>query len=194
MIKRLFLLLPFVIQHLFALPCFGQSWLATVSEKRHSRFKYDTNYVLTFKDRLHLSILLAGRENVMNLQLKDPDAEGVKYGTNNRLNIGFGIDYKWLSIETSFKIPFLKGDAKKGNTSVINLRGNIVRQKFWIGAHLQVLDGFYLNNPKVYDKDWNTARSGFPIRSDLRQYMAYFTGNYIFNNKKFSYKAYLTQF
>lgn len=190
-VLRLSLFLLFLHSFLY---CQSQE-VTNASARRYKRYQYDTNYVMTFRDQLHLSFLLATRGADINVYKQGNKGDHIKYTSNNRLNIGFGIDYKWLSLETTFKDPFFHGDPERGNTKVFNLKANFVRQNFWFTGQLQSIHGYYTENTGASSNPpKNNKDAVITLRPDIRQTTAYITGNYIFNNQKFSYKAYLTQF
>lgn len=174
------------------LSCFSVS---AQSNKEKSTKEFDPNYVASFKKRVHLYVFLASKGSDVTLYNVANKNESVQYSPNNFLNIGFGVNTKFISLETSFRVPFVNTtDPKKGQSSVVNIRGGFIRKKIWISGIIQNVSGFYMAKPENIYPNWFKNNADYPLRSDIRQNLFYLTGNYIFNHSKFSYSSTLNAY
>ena len=109
----------------------------------------------------------------------------LRYTPNGAYNGGIGIDYDWLGFEFGFQIPENDGDEKKyGVTESWGLTTNMFMRKVMVDVSVIKYQGFY--NHEVNDE--------FGIdtifkRADISTTNLGVSGNYIFNNKKFSFRA-----
>lgn len=158
------------------------------------QFKYDTCYIGKYRNNLNISILTLSRGLNVRLYNQANLNQFLNYSPNNLANLGFGICYKWLSMEAAFRSPFDKGNAKKGQTKQFSLRVNIIRQRFWTSLMIVNYRGFYLTNPDLIDKKWFDYNQNYPQRPDMVTHTFYWVGNYVFNHKKFSVMASVNNF
>ncbi len=174
----------------FLLCCFAISVSFAQSKKDKRKSAFDSNYVSSFRERFHLAVFLATRGSNVTLYNMANKNESVQYSPNNFLNIGLGVNYKYVMLETSFKFPFLNTtDPRKGKSSVANIRVNFIRHKYWLKGIVQNVSGFHLTNPQIIDPDWFKYNTNYPLRPDISQNLFYLTGNYVFNHSKFSYRS-----
>jgi hypothetical protein len=134
---------------------------------------------------------LTNKNNKFNISEKKSDRQ-VKYSPNSKLNMGAGFSYKWMNVNLSFAIPGINNDNDVfGKTRRFDLQTNIYTRKFVVDLVFQWYKGFYVANPTLIEPDWQKG-DPYPIRDDIRSFAMGFAGNYIFNNKKFSYPAAFT--
>lgn len=119
-------------------------------------------------------------------------ASNVTYRANDNYNIGFGGHYKWLGINFSFQMPFVNSDdSKYGKTKFFDLQSYLYLKKIAVDLYILSYKGYYLANSDIL-KNPPVDRE-YMVRNDLH------TGNYganvqyIFNYKRFSYRAAFVQ-
>ena len=178
--------LLFTSFHLFSTLIFAESNKdSTISTSKHN-----PNYLTVFRDHLSLTALICTRGTDLRIHNLDNRKQMAIYTPNNVVNYGFGINYRWFAFEGAFRIPFLdRQDTKKGSTKSYYLEARVIRRKFWAQAFLQSNIGYYLSNVKEFDSKWFDQNTNYFLRPDVRTTIAFLSGNYIFNNRKFSYKA-----
>ena len=76
---------------------------------------------------------------------------------------------------------------KKGISTFNDYQFNIYAKRFFYDISLQVYKGFYLNNTRDY-KEYDQLEY-YHKRSDISAVSANFNIYYVFNNKKFSFRA-----
>lgn len=142
----------------------------------------DTTYIKPFENkasvRTYLSMKFISLQQETNEDLK-------KFMPNTPMSLGFGLSVKNTIIDFSYGygLSFLK-DKEKGRTKALDFQIHNYGRKFIIDLFIQKYHGFYTAD----DNDKNIH-----LYPDLKiqQYGAF--GQYVFNNKKFSYKAAFVQ-
>lgn len=112
--------------------------------------------------------------------------EHVLYKPNSNYNIGFGFNYQWLGVNIGFNSPFVNNDDDRyGNTDYLDLQAYVYLRKFVIDFYAQSYESYFLANNDVL----KIAPASTLIRSDLQTRSLGFSMEYIFNHRKFSYRA-----
>lgn len=150
--------------------------------------KYDTNYIKVYRDELTTRIFVARKQNGYNLseQLVKP---GVKYRTNDNLQLGIGYTYSFLNINLAFKMPFINSDDEQyGKSRYTDLSIQTNFRSFMIDLYMQWNRGYYISNPEEFLPIRLTSEV-LPQRGDMRTSLIGFNTSYLFNSERFSYKA-----
>ncbi len=150
--------------------------------------KFDTLYIRDVSDKL--SVRLYGINKFNRFDIHDNNAGyTVKYSPNSSVNLGFGINYKWFGLGVAFDLPFINNDDQKyGHTNRFDAQTNIFTRSLAVDLNLQYYQGFYIENPETYDKNW-TAGNPYPQRPDIITTTLGASCLYIFNHKKYSARA-----
>lgn len=115
-------------------------------------------------------------------------SQRLRYAVNENYTTGVGLTYKHLGVSASFRIPFLKSDtARFGQTKSVDIQAAIYLRKFTMDIYYTYYKGYYL-----YDRDIlaiPVTDNTFPRRSDMRSVSTGMTMQYIYNNKRFSFRA-----
>ncbi|NIG53633.1 DUF4421 domain-containing protein [Chitinophaga sp. Cy-1792] len=114
----------------------------------------------------------------------------ILYRPNSPFNIGFGANYKFIGLNLGFNFPFVnRHNDKYGKTNYLDLQSHVYLRKLVIDLYASVYKGFYVANAEqVYGKDY-TSQNPYPQRPDMRNTTLGLNTQYIFNDKKFSYRA-----
>lgn len=150
--------------------------------------KIDTLFIKDYSDQLNLAIYSKVKYTSFKIsdELKE---EALKYSPNRQINLGLYYHYRKFGLGLAFGIGFLnKDDDLKGETSRLDLQGNIYGRRFVIDLSFMNYKSYYLTNTKHLLKDWERGDPNY-IRPDIRMFNMGGSSIYIFNNKKFSYKA-----
>ena len=148
----------------------------------------DTNYVASYLDhltaRLYTSIKSAGitlEDNRSNQQ--------IQYHPNEPIILGIGANYGILGLNIGFNLPFINQDDEKyGKTDYLDLQTHIYLRPLTVDLYMQYYKGYHQTDPNDWYTDWPTIDT-LPIRPDIRSTSLGLNTQYIFNNKKFSYRA-----
>ena len=112
----------------------------------------------------------------------------VVYSPNDNYNIGVGFNYKFLGINIGFRAPFVNNDEQRfGKTKFLDLQSYIYMRKVTLDLYGQFYNGYYLSNQSILDN--NKVIDTFLKRPDLHTRNFGFNLQYIFNHKRFSYRA-----
>lgn len=154
-------------------------WLATQN---------DSSYVEDHTG--DLTIRLLGSRKYTYWNMRDNNiGEVVQYRPNASNNVGFGANYKWLSLNFSFNLPFINDDDEKyGETKYLDLQAHLYLRKLVVDFYGQYYEGFY------HAETGRRLSNGLPqkavsFRPDIINRDLGLTMQYIFNDKRFSYRA-----
>lgn len=113
----------------------------------------------------------------------------VAYRANNNYHAGIGFHYKWVGANLTFKLPYFTGD-KFGKTKYFDLQSYIYANRFALDLYILSYKGYYLADNSILKSPYDQHRL---IRPDVHSanYGANF--QYIFNYKRFSYRATFVQ-
>ncbi|RAJ83402.1 uncharacterized protein DUF4421 [Chitinophaga dinghuensis] len=182
MTKRLFLLACLICAAL--IPAAGQNafW-------RFLKTETDSAYVEDYTNELTARLYSSRKYNrydIVDVKLK----KDILYRPNSPMNIGFGANYKFLGLNLGFNFPFVnRHNEKYGQTKYLDLQTHIYLRKIVVDFYGQTYKGFYIANPdKVFGKEYVT-QNPYPQRPDIRNTAVGLNAQYIFNDKKFSYRA-----
>ncbi len=157
-----------------------------------TKSKFDSSYIKDFADLLSFKVFWISKYNNFNVYSKT-NKETVIYNPNRNLNLGIGFNYKWFGLGIAFNFPFINNDDNKyGKTRQMGLQTNMYGKKIIFDGIFQLYKGFYIKNPYNYINNWDNNNS-YPQRSDITSVALGGNFYYIFNNKKYSYKASFVQ-
>jgi hypothetical protein len=149
---------------------------------------YDTNFIESYSDNLVLRMFTSTKYTEAGLN-DSKIQKNLIYHPNDRTNLGVGFNYRWLGLNFGFSFGFINNDDDiYGETKSLDLQTQFYLRKFIIDVYLQSYSGFYLENTKDVMTDWPEDGSYY-IREDISSYIAGLNIQYIFNHRKFSYRA-----
>lgn len=147
---------------------------------------FDSTFVADYSDLFVLRFYGISKSNHLSLRNGSHD---LVYRPNDNFNIGLGFNYRFIGINLAFNFPFINRDEQTfGETRLFDMQVNVYDRKFGVDAFIQSYRGYYVDNPQDYQDIWNT-RGIVPIRSDIR--LTGFGANayYVFNHRRFSFRA-----
>ncbi|WP_166920110.1 DUF4421 family protein [Flavobacterium poyangense] len=142
----------------------------------------DTTYIKPYDNTLSVTSYLSMK--FISLE-QETDGEMKKFMPNIPMNLGLGVSIHNTIINFSYGygLGFLKDD-KKGRTKAFDFQIHHYGRKFTVDLFIQKYRGFY-------SADKSDKNIQLYPDLNIQQYGAF--GQYIFNNKKFSYKAAFNQ-
>jgi len=148
----------------------------------------DTSYIVNYSTDLTSRLYLSQKS--ASFRLYDGEMKkSLDYLPNEKLVIGIGANHGFLGVNLGIGVPFLNNDDDKyGTTNYLNLSTRLITRKLYFDLLLQFYNGYYLSNSAVMLRDW-PQDGGYLLRGDLRTYSIGLSTHYIFNHKKFSYRA-----
>ena len=114
------------------------------------------------------------------------NAEKLPYSSNDYVNLGLGFSWRFIGMNLGFKIPFQDND-RFGRTKTFDLQSFLYFRKLQLDIYAQAHNGLHVSQPgKLYRLEDENV---FPYREDMRTRNFGVNGQYIFNNRRFSYRA-----
>ena len=111
----------------------------------------------------------------------------VQHLPNGGTNIGLGFNYKRLGLGIAVGFPKNSESQRKfGKTRKLDIQGSIYGKTIGGEAFLQHYKGYYNSNPEDF-LDWN--QDSRPQLPSMEVWSIGLVGFYIFNSKKYSYRA-----
>jgi hypothetical protein len=149
--------------------------------------KKDSNYIESYyKD---LIVRIYSGEKTHSLELTDlANPYRLQYLPNENFNMGVGVNFHDFGLSLATKIPFLQNnEAQLGETKRFGLQSYVYTNRFTVDLFTSFSKGYYLRNSNQH---FGTYTKGIEYqRPDIASSNIGLSVNYIFNNRKFSYKA-----
>jgi hypothetical protein len=108
----------------------------------------------------------------------------LRYRPNTTLNMGIGATYKSVTLNLAYGFGFLNPDVGHGKTNYLDLQFHKYGRKIIIDLFGQFYQGYYLS-PKGH----GTYDGSYYVRPDLEINELGLSVQYVFNHKRFSYRA-----
>lgn len=106
---------------------------------------------------------------------------------NGNTNLGVGFNFKGVGLGVSFGRPLSQSSIDKyGLTNRFDMQASLYAKSFGLDGFVQWYKGYYMANPEEFI-DWD--KPSYPQVRDLEIFSIGGNGFYLFNRKKFSYKA-----
>jgi hypothetical protein len=114
------------------------------------------------------------------------NVEKLPYSSNDYVNLGIGGSWRFIGVNLGFKIPF-QDNGRRGKTRSFDLQSFLYFRKLQIDIYAQAHKGLHVSEPgTLYGFEEENA---FPYRPDMRTRNFGVNAQYIFNNRRFSYRA-----
>lgn len=153
----------------------------------------DTNKVY-YKNIIDLSeklnVHFYGKQKMTSFAFDDENTgKSIRYKPNSQFNLGFGFNYKFLGIGIAFNFKFINNDDEKyGNTDRYDWQINAYGNKSVLDFAFFGYKSFYVENPKSTFPNYVEGEPNY-IRPDINTFSLGLSYIYLFNHKRFSYKA-----
>ena len=157
---------------------------STEAPLTNQKFKVDTNYIEDLSDKLVLRSFTKNKFNTLTLQNVE-EGKLIRYDPNNSTSLGAGFNYHWLGIDLAIQLP--KNEESKetyGNTRSFDFQTNMYLRKFSIDLSYVRYGGYFM-----VDINDSLGIDTVVKRKDIKTQNIGASINYIFNHKKFSYRA-----
>jgi len=175
------------ISILFLLILLGQPGFGQFFEGSE-QMKFDSTYIKVYRDELTSRIFLKRKQNGISLSEKLVQ-RGLGYKTNDNLLIGLGYTYSFLNINLAVKMPFVNSDDDiYGKSKYLDLSIQTYFRSFIFGTYLKWSNGYYLSNPDNFQSG-SVNEIPMQIRGDMRTNLIGLSIEYLFNSRRYSYKA-----
>ncbi len=143
----------------------------------------DTSYIKTYYS--NISARIYASQKYTNLRIRDKDANyDLLYRPNTPINLGVGATYRFLTLNVSYGFDFMNPERGRGKTEYLDLQAHAYTQKMTIDVFGQFYNGFYLT-----PKGTAALEDEYYVRPDMEVFETGLSCQYLFNNKRFSYRA-----
>ncbi len=145
--------------------------------------QHDTSYYTSYAAR-RVTARFYFSQKYTALTLKNPQRNtSIRYQPNTTLNMGVGASYKWFTLNLAYGWGFLNQESDRGKTRYVDLQFHGYGEKFNVDFAGQFYKGFYLSQK-------GALRPGqYYVRPDLRINAIGISYQYIFNHRRFSFRA-----
>jgi len=151
--------------------------------------KYDSIRATNIKSYPdHFFIWPVLKQRRLDFEMQDLPARDKKiaYRSNRPFGFGVGVYLFEITAELTFAIPV---DEKQkdiyGESKARDLQLNMLGKQWGLDVYDQKYKGFYVDDPSIKI----ILGRAYPQRPDIITDNLGFTGNYVFNNKRFSYRS-----
>lgn len=180
---------------------FNPAKTTTAQEKKSKWFvdtpkpvvvNWDTNYYSSYIEEMTLRWYSSVKYTGFRI-MNSAEKQNLFYLTNKNYIIGAGVTYSWFTLNIGLNYPLINDDDDKyGPTNYIDLQSHMYLRKMNIDLYAQLYEGYYIGNSGNVIAGWPQGDT-FQIRPDVRTLTLGFNVQYVFNWKKFSYKAIYNQ-
>ncbi|MFN5356117.1 MAG: DUF4421 domain-containing protein [Bacteroidota bacterium] len=157
--------------------------MVLLSLQQNARAQSDTGRYIAFDDQITGRFYFSRKYT--GLLVRDA-GRGIElnYQPNTTLNMGVGATYRSLTLNLAYGFTFLNPDEGRGKTRYLDLQAHLYGRKTIVDLFGQFYGGFFLE-PK------GTGRSDslYYVRPDLSLRELGASVQYMFNHRRFSYRA-----
>lgn len=168
---------------------------AEVSGQSRKRKDTDTDpaYIGDFQEAASARILIAKKDFNFSLKNKLANGSKINYRPNVQGIFGVGFTYRKSALDLSFRLPIAdRENALFGKTKLFDIQINNYGPKLGLDFNLQAYRGFYVANPQDFNSRWSVI-NGYPQRPDISIFNLGVNAYYVFNNRRFSFRAAFNQ-
>ena len=150
--------------------------------------KLNYEYIKDYKHKFTTRFYLLSESVGFRVKPTNQDVS-INYVPNSDVKNGFAFFHKWYGIGLAIDNPFAGKDiARKGKSSIIDLRVNAYGSAIAAELSLQDYKGFFLKNMLQQPILWD-PQNAYPQRPDMNIFSTSAILYYIFNHKKHSFRA-----
>jgi hypothetical protein len=147
----------------------------------------DSSYIGDYTELFTTRLYLLFQNASLLVNVPDESISKIVYRPNVNVRVGIAGFWKWFGLGLSINNPFYKPDQNEfGKTRTTDLRVNAFGRQLAGELFLQQYRGFYISSPLRPD-------GSHYIIPDMKTFFFFFSGYYIYNDKKFSIRAAFTQ-
>jgi Domain of unknown function (DUF4421) len=144
-------------------------------------------YITKYDDHFLIKTFITNRQ--LNFTIGSPQrGSAVVYSPNVSALFGFGVVFKRLSLNFTFKLAQSEEvKTQKGQNQYLSLQLHSYGRRFFYDVYYQDYKGYYITNPNQVFNQWDSKI--LPQRPDIKILNIGTEVSYILNSKRFSYRA-----
>jgi hypothetical protein len=149
----------------------------------------DTNYIEDHTQDVVVRLFGSRKYNYYDV-VDQKRKQELFYRPNRPFNIGVGVNYKFIALNLGFNFPFINKNEKYGKTSGVDLQTHLYARRMVIDFYGQFYKGYYVSDSKGFRNFYTSPNQDVAyIRPDIKNLTLGLGVQYIFNQKRFSYRA-----
>jgi hypothetical protein len=160
--------------------CFVLLSISALNANAQNSRGNDSAYYVYFPNSITGRIYTSQKYSRFNLKAKN--APGLHYLPNTTFNLGVGATYHNFSLNIAYGFDFLNPGKKNNKTKYLDLQMHLYQPKWVTDVYGQLYKGFHLAG------SFNEPAENY-YRKDFRLNLFGLSRYYIFNSKRFSYRA-----
>lgn len=141
----------------------------------------DTAYYVYFPNSITGRLYTS--QKYTRFSLKNKGAPDLNYLPNTTFNLGVGATYHNFTLNLAYGFSFLNPQKKENKTKYLDLQAHLYQPKWVTDFEGQIYKGFH------FSKDFLAAAGKNYYRNDISVTLFGVSQYYIFNSKRFSYRA-----
>lgn len=141
----------------------------------------DTTYYIYFPGSIPVRLFTS--QKYTRFTLESNQAKSLSYWPNTTFNLGVGATYHNFTLNLAYGFGFVNHNLQKGNTKYLDLQGHFYLPKWVTDFEGQLYKGFHLS------KGFIAEPGKYYYRGDMKITLFGLSQYYIFNSKRFSYRA-----
>lgn len=165
------------------LMCLGSTGFAQSDTLKLKIPFQDTTYFKSYEDQVIGRFYFSQKYTSMHISNDDQHYDLV-YQPNTTFNMGVGATYKFATLNIAIGFNFLNPDKGQGETKYLDLQFHSYGRKIMMDMFGQFYNGFYLS-----PKGKATDADSYYVRPDMFVMELGGSAQYVFNNKRFSYRS-----
>jgi hypothetical protein len=143
---------------------------------------HDTTYYSTYANQLTSRLYLSRKYTSLAID-RITSLSDIKFQPNTTTNFGIGTTYKNFTLNLAYGFGFLNPDVGRGKTQYLDLQAHMFPRKYAIDLFGQFYNGFY---QRIQNHNQGER---YELRPDLHLRKFGLSFHYIFNHRRFSYRA-----
>lgn len=153
---------------------------------------YDSTYVFSYAQFLTTRFFFSKKYTQLDI-IDSENAKALRYWPNSSVNMGVGATYGSLSLNLAYGFEFLNPERGRGDTRWLDLQSRIYGRRYIVDLYGQFYNGLFLRN--THSAVGGNAANGEPyyVREDIYLQQIGLGAMYVFNNRRFSYRASFVQ-
>lgn len=145
---------------------------------------HDTTFIKNYSDEFILRIVAVNKFNYFKIRDKNINTS-IRYRPDRRVNLGFGISYKWFALDVVFNVGITE-DSNFENSKFFDFQANIFSSKQFISGYIKYYYGYQISDfTGIAAPDIQFS----PNRADVRTINFGLQYLFAFNYDQFSLKA-----
>lgn len=154
----------------------------------------DSTYIESYYRDLVVRVYSADKGNHVSFYDRS-NKLGIRYRSNDSFKLGLGVNYKWFGLKVGVGLPLSENNVQQyGKSSGFGLQSYIIARPFIIDVVALRTSGYYLT---LHGKNANQFQTEnvpvYAINNGLKTRNFAVNFIYVFNSKRFSYKAAFNQ-